>query len=102
MMIVKCYRYRVRPNVVAEYLQLQRRVAEVFGQAGCLRSLILRPQNGEEWLDLMFFQSEEQIGEVERRAEELGAGELYERFLRLTGLQSDEIEQQVYVCAVDS
>jgi len=102
-MYVAVYRYRPRAGAEGQLVALQQRVAALFHGAGCRRSLLLRPQvEGNDWLDLDFFDSESHAAAVEARvAAEVEP--LYQQFLELVdGATPAELAAEGFVVAVDS
>ncbi|MBV9773060.1 MAG: hypothetical protein JO040_03885 [Gemmatimonadetes bacterium] len=98
------YRYPVPPSSASALVELQQRVARLYGEAGCRRYLLLRPRaEGEPWTELTFYDDRRHYEEVERK---LGASStlevLFAEFLRLTGVPETELEPMEFDVAFQS
>jgi hypothetical protein len=102
-MYVVSYRYQVPPESEAAYVDLQRRVARLYLDAGCRRYAILKPRTpGEPWQELSFYENRLASETAEAKLTESGAlDELFEEFLRLTRLQTSDLTPVAYELALE-
>ena len=97
-MYIVSYRYNVPPESAAAYVNLQQRVGRLYLEAGCRRYAVLKPRTpGEPWQELTFYENKVAFDAVEAKLADGGAlDDLFEEFLRLTRLESADLQPVSY------
>jgi hypothetical protein len=102
-MYVVSFRYVVPPAKEQAYLELQRRVARLYLDAGCERYVVLRPRgDSRHWQELTLFRDRDHHRSVEAELERRGELEpLFDEFLRITLMSEGELKQLEFETAID-
>jgi hypothetical protein len=92
----RVYRYRVRPEAVERFLEIQRRADALYGQHVQYRQELLQSRDDPaEWLELHWFEDEEAYkAGLARLNENPEIAELFAGFLET--LQSPEAAEALY------